>query len=59
MWAFRKAVAFILTRELTCYTALGEPQLRQLFPYDPQDDRSNEEVLIDLEEEIRGFTSFI
>jgi hypothetical protein len=50
VWAFRKAVAFILTRELTCYTALGEPQLRQLFPFDPQDDRSNEEVLIDLEE---------
>lgn len=33
--------------------------LQELYHPLDQDDRNNEEVLVDLEEEIKGFTSFI
>ena len=49
----------VLDRELNCYTSLTIENLQELFhPLDP-DDRTNEEVLIDLESELKGFASFI
>lgn len=49
----------VLDRELNCYTSLTIQNLQELFhPLEPED-RTNEEVLIDLEEQLKGFTSFI
>lgn len=59
IWAFRRIATAVLDRELNCYTSLTIQNLRELFTPLDQDDRTSEEVLIDLEEEIKGFTSFI
>lgn len=58
-WAFKRIVTLVIDRELNCYTSLTIHNLQDLFHPLDADDRTNEEVLIDLEEEIKGFTSFI
>ena len=40
----------VLDRELNCYTSLTIGNLQELFHPLEQDDRTNEEVMIDLEE---------
>lgn len=57
VWAFQRIVTLLLDRELHCYTALTIESLLEICA--EEGERSREEVMIDLEEEIKGFTSFI
>lgn len=57
VWAFKQVCTLILDRELHCYTALTVPQLQELLT--EEHSLTSEEVMIDLEEEIKGFTSFV
>lgn len=59
IWAFKRIATAVLDRELNCYTSISIQSLQELFHPLDDEDRTNEEVLIDLEEEIKGFSSFI
>jgi hypothetical protein len=61
VWAFQRVTTLLLERELHCYTSLTIDSLLVACAGEGEEEggRSREEVMIDLEEEIKGFTSFI